>query len=236
MTVLSIVPDVAKKRARLAGTFAAGEHVAVTLSGMAAYNTSALKLRVMSGGKTLAMFPLEDGDEWAVSGEDLSCELNLNTQQMMKRCRAPEQDVLFVLEDASNCTLYFVEEHTVRGWPPGRGDEELVDLDGYVERVCEMAATLGTLVSDFTAHKGNTNNPHGVTKGQIGLGRVNNTSDEEKPLSQLQRAAIEEAVAEVMARVNGKLSKSAFASLSPPAASIISLKNWAATVTALLKS
>lgn len=34
------------------------------------------------------------------------------------------------------------------------------------------------------------NNPHGVTKGQIGLGNVNNTSDADKPLSSPQFAAL----------------------------------------------
>ena len=36
---------------------------------------------------------------------------------------------------------------------------------------------------DITAHKADTNNPHNVTKGQIGLGNVDNTSDKDKPVS-----------------------------------------------------
>ena len=45
------------------------------------------------------------------------------------------------------------------------------------------AATAAT--SDFTpaAHASNTNNPHGVTKAQVGLGNVDNTSDANKPIS-----------------------------------------------------
>lgn len=37
--------------------------------------------------------------------------------------------------------------------------------------------------SSLTAHTGNTSNPHGVTKSQVGLGNVDNTSDLAKPVS-----------------------------------------------------
>ena len=43
----------------------------------------------------------------------------------------------------------------------------------------------------FEAHTSNTNNPHGVTKDQVGLGAVDNTSDEEKPISALTQAALD---------------------------------------------
>lgn len=37
--------------------------------------------------------------------------------------------------------------------------------------------------TDLTAHIKDTNNPHQTTKGQVGLGKVDNTSDLEKPIS-----------------------------------------------------
>ena len=43
--------------------------------------------------------------------------------------------------------------------------------------------------SDLTAHTGNTSNPHSVTKAQVGLGNVDNTSDANKPVSTAQAAA-----------------------------------------------
>lgn len=43
---------------------------------------------------------------------------------------------------------------------------------------------------DIAAHKADTNNPHNVTKAQLGLDKVNNTSDEDKPVSTAQAAAI----------------------------------------------
>ena len=44
--------------------------------------------------------------------------------------------------------------------------------------------------SDLTAHTSSKTNPHGVTKAQVGLGNVDNTSDTEKPVSTAQAAAI----------------------------------------------
>lgn len=43
---------------------------------------------------------------------------------------------------------------------------------------------------DIAAHKADTNNPHNVTKAQLGLDKVSNTSDEDKPVSTAQAAAI----------------------------------------------
>lgn len=44
-------------------------------------------------------------------------------------------------------------------------------------------------------HIGNQSNPHGVTKAQVGLGNVNNTSDADKPVSTAQATAIADAKA-----------------------------------------
>lgn len=41
---------------------------------------------------------------------------------------------------------------------------------------------------DIAAHKSDTNNPHNVTKGQIGLSNVDNTSDKDKPVSDAAKA------------------------------------------------
>ena len=43
----------------------------------------------------------------------------------------------------------------------------------------------------LNSHKSNTSNPHKVTKSQIGLGNVNNTSDVNKPVSTAQKKAID---------------------------------------------
>lgn len=44
--------------------------------------------------------------------------------------------------------------------------------------------------STLTSHTSNTNNPHSVTKAQVGLGSVDNTSDSAKPISTLTQTAL----------------------------------------------
>lgn len=46
-------------------------------------------------------------------------------------------------------------------------------------------------VKSITAHATNYNNPHQVTKDQVGLGSVDNTSDLDKPLSNNDKAALD---------------------------------------------
>lgn len=45
-------------------------------------------------------------------------------------------------------------------------------------------------LSTLTSHTSNTSNPHSVTKSQVGLGNVDNTSDVNKPVSTAQAAAL----------------------------------------------
>ena len=44
--------------------------------------------------------------------------------------------------------------------------------------------------ADLTAHTGNNSNPHSVTKAQVGLGNVDNTSDANKPVSTATQTAL----------------------------------------------
>lgn len=69
-------------------------------------------------------------------------------------------------------------------------DEALQDaIDAEeAERKREDSAIRGELA----AHTGRTDNPHGVTKAQVGLGNVDNTSDMDKPVSNAVQAALDE--------------------------------------------
>jgi len=60
---------------------------------------------------------------------------------------------------------------------PDAGDNEAPQRDDYIFNV----------VKNVTSHIANNNNPHNVTKEQIGLGNVNNTSDADKPISTAQQ-------------------------------------------------
>ena len=46
-------------------------------------------------------------------------------------------------------------------------------------------------VSSYDTHLLNTSNPHSVTKAQVGLGNVDNTADEDKPISTATQSALE---------------------------------------------
>jgi len=62
-------------------------------------------------------------------------------------------------------------------------DTVLSALGKLQKQVSDNLATL-------TSHTGNTSNPHGVTKVQVGLGNVDNTSDANKPISTATQAAL----------------------------------------------
>lgn len=64
----------------------------------------------------------------------------------------------------------------------------------YQAKIAEEAVTRQSednkLNADAEAHKANTNNPHEVTKEQVGLDNVENTSDLDKPVSTATQTAI----------------------------------------------
>lgn len=53
-----------------------------------------------------------------------------------------------------------------------------------------VAASATAAQVDIDAHEANTANPHGVTKSQVGLGNVDNTSDLAKPISTATQSAL----------------------------------------------
>lgn len=81
--------------------------------------------------------------------------------------------------------------------------KEVQDRKGEITRVEKLisdeAATRAQADTNVNAkvdsHIGNKVNPHGVTKAQVGLGNVNNTSDANKPVSTAQATAIADAKA-----------------------------------------
>lgn len=81
--------------------------------------------------------------------------------------------------------------------------KEVNDRKGEITRVEKLisdeAATRAQADIDVNEkvdlHIANKSNPHGVTKAQVGLGNVNNTSDADKPVSTAQATAIADAKA-----------------------------------------
>lgn len=67
----------------------------------------------------------------------------------------------------------------------------MANLDAYLDDVAAK--------STMDAHVANTSNPHGVTKAQVGLGNVDNTSDANKPISTATQTALDGKVDENVA-------------------------------------
>lgn len=255
MTTLTITPDIAKKRMKLAGRIAAGEKVAVTVKGFGSRPTATTRLRVLFAHNIIAQFPLPpaEGEQivgWTVSGEDLTAVLNLNTVQAEKFARVHAVNCLFILDDVSDGVrqLYATEDMEILRWIKTPDTDVPVNLDDFPKMLEEVRAeindfktemanraneyetslssawntyrnSLNGAIQQFTStvmnavndkadaqtvnsHVQRSDNPHNVTKSQVGLGNVDNTSDMSKPVSNLQRQAIETAKSEVRQAVN----------------------------------
>ena len=70
------------------------------------------------------------------------------------------------------------------------------ELKTYVDDlIADTGSDVTALETKVNQHIANKSNPHAVTKTQVGLGNVNNTSDANKPVSTAQAAAIADAKA-----------------------------------------
>ena len=176
MTALAIIPNYDRKRLRIVGTVAAGEHVAVTVVGGGEWvkpdensDSQTLRLRVLFGGHTVAVFPYWteardiDGetvaaDAWSrtsdgevsAEGEDATCELVLNTipAEKMLRCGG---NCLWILDDPTNHVMYGAGEFEVMPWPKYRPHDLPYRLDDYpdfVNEAKEAIAGFGARLDD----------------------------------------------------------------------------------------
>lgn len=93
-------------------------------------------------------------------------------------------------------------EFTTNGieWHPvsSAGLVEWGDIIGDITNQADLAllfsninATISNNQKIVDSHLSDTDNPHKVTAEQIGLGKVNNTSDEDKPISKATKAALD---------------------------------------------
>ena len=87
----------------------------------------------------------------------------------------------------------------------GYTDDELQALATAIG--AQLAAKANAL--DLASHVSDTNNPHGVTKAQVGLSNVDNTSDSNKPVSTAQAAADATKVSKAGDTMTGRLSSTA---------------------------
>lgn len=87
----------------------------------------------------------------------------------------------------------FTEHYNLK--KPGYDDfGDIADINGnfdIIDTALQEAKTAGaTAQTNLDTHTADKSNPHSVTKAQLGLGNVDNTSDVNKPVSTAQQAAI----------------------------------------------
>ena len=78
---------------------------------------------------------------------------------------------------------------------PLNGSEITIAVQSGVSKQVGMAQMKTYATADSTAallaHTSNVSNPHNVTKSQVGLSNVDNTSDANKPVSTAQQVALD---------------------------------------------
>ena len=72
----------------------------------------------------------------------------------------------------------------------GGGTSGTVTLNADTSSVLATISDVSIVQTDLNAHKANTSNPHSVTKSQVGLSNVDNTSDLSKPISTATQTAL----------------------------------------------
>jgi hypothetical protein len=65
------------------------------------------------------------------------------------------------------------------------------DINAIESAATTLAGRVTTAEGSLSSHTAATNNPHSVTKAQVGLGNVDNTSDANKPVSTATQSALD---------------------------------------------
>lgn len=66
-----------------------------------------------------------------------------------------------------------------------------ITAENVQDGIIQIDSILEELVAELLDHVNDTNNPHSVTKAQVGLGNVDNTSDVNKPISTATQDALD---------------------------------------------
>jgi len=92
------------------------------------------------------------------------------------------------VQQATNTTLGVIKGSTVAGRGFVNADGT-ISLNGYDELISSINGKAAQ--ADLASHTSDTDNPHSVTKAQVGLSNVDNTSDIDKPISNIQQTALD---------------------------------------------
>lgn len=136
----------------------------------------------------------------------LAIDFSESEQAVIKAQSGDNLTVQLLCSDANaSATIY--NGMTVLTALQRRVDGDAVVSDKY---------TFDELAEDLATHIANKNNPHEVTKAQVGLGNCDNTSDLDKPISTATQAALDGKVAKTGDTMSGALNIADIASSNTP--------------------
>lgn len=95
---------------------------------------------------------------------------------------------LYLIRASSTTTNNIYKEYLYIGDPSATYDASKWEEMGEFKANIDLSPY--AKVVDLTSHTNNKSNPHQVTKAQVGLGNVDNTSDANKPVSTAQQTAL----------------------------------------------
>lgn len=117
---------------------------------------------------------------------------NLDTTVAEVVTALPESDIkkhIYLVRASSTKTNNIYKEYLYTGDTSATYDASKWEQLG--EYKTDIDLTPYAKAADLASHTGNKNNPHQVTKAQVGLGNVDNTSDKNKPVSTAQKEALD---------------------------------------------
>lgn len=131
----------------------------------------------------------EDIDE---INNTLAVKISSDTIKAFRQKSGDPNNLEFTINGSDWITL--LGEQTVVAWGEIVGDiqnqRDLIVLFNDYSTTDEMNAAIKVVSDALNTHTTNTNNPHNVTKEQVGLGNVDNTADMNKPLSTVQQSSV----------------------------------------------
>ena len=127
-------------------------------------------------------------DKSYVDTEFVNAENKWTAQVNAERSRA---------EGAENTITIALNDETARAVL----EEDTLDKK-IVAETNRATAAENKITSDLNTHTNNKNNPHSVTKAQVGLGNCDNTSDVNKPISTATQAALDTLTTNLETEVN----------------------------------
>ena len=132
----------------------------------------------------------EDIDE---INNTLAVKISSDTIKAFRQKSGDPNNLEFTINGSDWVTL--LGEQTVVAWGEIVGDiqnqRDLIVLFNDYSTTEEVEAMINTVQSALSSHTTDTNNPHNVTKEQVGLGNVDNTADMNKPLSTVQQSSVQ---------------------------------------------